>query len=351
MKGWDRRELVLLTRQLSTLIGSGTPMDRCLETLSRQTKDPFLREVMEEVQKKVLGGHSLSQVLARWPAIFSPFYQAMIRTGEVTGQLDLALERLSNSLEKDLDISQKVHSALMYPIFILALTGALTTLVFTTVIPGFVEIFRSSGLTLPLPTRILIFTADLIQMPGTWIALGALAFEVFWLKANLHRRPNWQLRWDRFLLGVPILGRLLLLSCNYRFAQSMETMLTCGMALDRSLLVAGEGSGNRAFVSVLKEGVERVREGQNLSRHLLAHPEVYSAMLAQLVVVGEETACLDQVLSRVAVELENELDHQIGILSAALEPLLLLVVASLVAFIVMAIFLPLYGSLDGLAGS
>lgn len=350
-QSWDRKELVILTRQLAALLGSGTPISRCLNTVHDQARDPLLRRAWGDILNKVVGGHSLSLVASRWPQVFSPFYLAMLRTGETTGKLDAALERLAMALERDMAVAQKVRGALSYPAFILGLTGALTVLLFCTVVPGFVEIFRSSGIALPFPTRVLVLITDLMVSPTTWLVSGALAIEIWWFARRLSKRPDWSLRSSRWLLGLPLVGGLLLKTANCRFCQSMQTLLGCGMTLDRSLTVAGEATSNTAYEMVVREGVDLIKQGKTLSRHMRDHPETYPSLLTQLVSVGEETASLEAMFERVGRELETEIDQQITTLAQALEPLLLMVVASVVGFIILAVFLPLYGSLNSLTGS
>ena len=342
----DQQELVVLTRQLATLVLSGTGIERSLSTLHEQARDPSLKEAFGDLQTKVTGGHMLSQAASRWPRVFGPFYLAMLRTGESTGQLDEALERLSRTMEKDLAVRHKVRAAMVYPAFVLGLTLVLTLTVFYTVIPGFVEIFKSTGMQLPLPTQILILISDTITSPGAWLVAAALAIEGVWLFVWIQKRPKWRLKLWEVMLALPVIGKVLQSSATCRFCASMETLINCGMTLDRSLLVAGEATGNPLFQKTVKEGVEQLMHGVPLSTHMSIHPETYPSLLTQMVQTGEETSTLDTMFARVGNSIEMDLDNQVDMLSSALEPLLLMFVAGVVAFIVLSIFLPLYGTLD-----
>jgi len=342
----DHQELVVLTRQLATLVLSGTGLERSLSTLHDQAQDPTLKEAFGDLRDKVTSGHMLSQAATRWPRIFGPFYVAMLRTGESTGQLDEALERLSKTLEKDLAVRHKVRSAMVYPGFVLGLTVILTLTVFYTVIPGFVDIFKSSGTQLPVATQILIFISDAIVSPGTWLVVAAILIELGWIYNWIQKDPQRQFRYWELLQALPVLGPILQSSATCRFCASMETLINCGMTLDRSLIVAGEATGNPLFKRTVKEAVEHLRHGVPLSTHMATHPETYPSLLVQMVQTGEETSCLDAMFARVGDSLELDLDNQINMLSSSLEPLLLMFVAGIVAFIVLSIFLPLYGTLN-----
>lgn len=343
---FDYQEHVVLTRQLAALVLSATSIDRSLSTIYEQARDPVLKRAWMTVHEKVTGGHTLSNACALFPKIFSPFYLAMVKTGETTGQLDEALARLAQSLERTQAIRHKVRSALVYPAFVLGLTLCLTMVVFVTVIPGFVEIFRSSGMALPLPTQILILIADSVANPGLWLVGVAVVVEIFWLSRQLDTKPELRLKVYQSAMALPLVGSLLIRSAACTFSTSMHTLITCGMPLDRSLRVAAEAPGNPAFEAVVKEGIEQIMHGVPLSMHMAVHPEIYPPLLVQMIQTGEETSTLDIMFARVAQSLETDLDNQVEALSASLEPLLLLVVAGIVAFIVMAIFLPLYGTLD-----
>ncbi len=336
----------MLTGQLSTLVDAGIPIERCLYTLQHQAIDPVLRDTWKTVHNKVSGGISLSAACGQMPKIFKPFYIAMLKTGETTGQLDVALSQLSVSLEKTQQIQMKVSSALVYPAFVLGLTTVLTTLVFVTVIPGFVDIFRSMGMKLPLPTRLLIFFADSLVNPGFWLVVVAIGLQLGLLQRKFAKSKKMQAQVYKVLMSVNVLGPLLKKGAACTFATAMHTLLSCGLRLDRSLVVAGDAAANPAFSERVREAVDQISQGGSLSTHMLAHPDTYPPLLAQMVATGEETASLDVMFHRASKSLEEDLDNQVQALSVAIEPILLALVASIVAFIVVAIFLPLYGTLD-----
>ena len=345
----DFQELVVLTRQLATLVLSGVGITRALATLREQARNATLRAAFAELEDKVSSGFSLSQAASRWPRVFSPFYLAMLRTGEATGQLDEALERLALSMEKDMTVRHKVKSAMVYPAFVLTLTLLLTMLVFYTVIPGFVEMFRTSGVQLPLATQLLILASDLLVSPSTWLISLAVLLEMAWLYQESQKRPQWKLKIWKVWLSLPLFGKLMRDAALCRFCTSMQTLIQCGTPLDRSLLVAGAASGDPVFEHSLQEAIQAVREGTPLSTFMVAYPQIYPAQLAQMIQTGEESSTLDAMFAHVARSLEDDLDNQIQSLSAAIEPVLLMIVASIVGFIIISIFLPLYGTLDQLA--
>lgn len=348
MKAAEREELVTITRQFAILIASSIPVVQALNIFTDQAESPRLQKAFEVMRDRVTGGSRMSAAAAQSPEVFSPFYVAMLKVGEESGRLDLSLERMAGYLERDDHIRKKLKSALTYPCFILGLTALLTLVVFYTVLPTFATMFEDMGAQLPLPTQALMALTRALQSPGFWLILLALAVEAWMVKKAVESSPKRMRSVIELMLQVPILGSLLVRAAVARFAGSVHTLLTCGITLNRGLTVAAEASDNPVMHHAIIEAVERLKEGVPLSLSLATYPDLFPGMVPQMVKLGEETGQMTEVFLRINTFYSQELDYKIEALTSALEPILLGTIAVVVGFIVISIFLPLYGTLDQL---
>lgn len=346
MTGAEREELVALTRQFAILVGSSIPVDQALTVFKDQAECPRLAKAFEVMRDKVVAGSRMSTAAAMSPEIFSTFYVAMLRVGEESGRLDLALDRMAGYLERGDQIRKKLRSALTYPCFILGLTALLTLVVFYTVLPTFVSMFDQMGAKLPLPTQVLMSMTRAIQSPGFWLVVLALGLEGWMVKKAVQSSPKRMRQFLELVIHLPILGSLLVRAAVARFAGSVQTLLVCGITLNRSLLVAAEASDNPLIQNAALDAVEKLKAGAALSVSLAAYPDLFPGMVPQMVKLGEETGQMTEVFLRINTFYSQELDYKIEALTAALEPLLLATIAFVVGFIVISIFLPLYGTLS-----
>lgn len=346
MKSAEREELVALTRQFAILVASSIPVDQALSVFQEQAESPSLRKAFEVMRDKVVSGSRLSSAAAASPTIFSPFYIAMLRVGEESGRLDLALDRMAGYLERDDQLRKKLRSALTYPCFILGLTALLTLVVFYTVLPTFVDMFAQMGARLPLPTQLLMAITKAIQSPGFWLVILALSVEGWLVKRAVQGSPKRMRQFMELVIHVPILGSLLVRAAVARFAGSVQTLLVCGITLNRSLQVAAEASDNPLIQNAIHQSVENLKAGAQLSVSLASYPDLFPGMVPQMVKLGEETGQMTEVFLRINEFYSQELDYKIEALTAALEPILLATIAVVVGFIVISIFLPLYGTLS-----
>ena len=346
MKSAEREELVAITRQFAILVGSSIPVDQALTVFQEQAESPNLRKAFEVMRDKVVSGSRMSSAAATSPTIFSPFYIAMLRVGEESGRLDLALDRMAGYLERDDQIRKKLRSALTYPCFILGLTALLTLVVFYTVLPTFVEMFAQMGARLPLPTQLLMAITKAIQSPGFWLVILALGVEGWLVKRAVQGSPKRMRQFLELVIHLPILGSLLVRAAVARFAGSVQTLLVCGITLNRSLEVAADVSDNPLIQHAIHQSVENLKAGAQLSASLASYPDLFPGMVPQMVKLGEETGQMTEVFLRINHFYSQELDYKIEALTAALEPILLGTIAVVVGFIVISIFLPLYGTLS-----
>jgi len=338
--------LVLFTRQLVTLLNSGVPLVQSLDTLSLQSEHPRFGELITEISNKVQSGSRLSDVLSHYPSVFSRIFVVMVRIGEEGGDLDRTLERLAGWLERDGDMLIKARSALTYPAFVASLTLGLTFALFYVVMPAFLGIFADLGAQLPMITRVIIAITEGVRNPVVWGAGGVL---VFWAGSELRlawRRPEGKVFLYDLLLHVPLIGSILWHSSCSRFCAALEALLTCGSDLTRSLKLAAAVSGSPLLEKDSAHLAASVSLGNHPSQHMGEHPELYSNTMIHMAAAGEESSRLPEMLGRASEFHMLEMESSIDALKASIEPIMLGCVAAIVATIVLAIFLPLYGFLD-----
>lgn len=332
-------DLIVFSRQLSTLIVSGVSFLRGLETLSEQTKNKRLRLAIEEIRKDVEGGSSLSEALSRFPKIFSPLYISMIRVGEEGGVLDEILERLASLLEHEAETRARVKSATRYPIIvIIAITVAFFFLT-TFVVPKFASLYQSAKVTLPLPTRILIFLNKTIRT--YWpLMIGAVIGLYFAFRAYI-KTPSGRWNWDKFKIKVPIIGPVIEKTIMSRFARIFSTLYRSGIPMLHTLDIVSGTLGNVLIGRAVELIKDNVREGRGLAEPMVK-TKVFPPMVVHMVAVGEETGALDNMLTKVSDYYDLEVEYSIRNLSTTLEPVLLLFLAGAVLFLALGIFLPIW---------
>lgn len=343
-------DLVVVTRQLAVMFGAGVHVVSSLEVLALQNAGTPLGTALKDVTRRVSSGFRLSQCAATHPRLFGPVYVRMLEVGERTGGLRNSLAHLADWLEDDLQLRRRIISALTYPAFMLALTVALTLVMFWVVLPSFFELLSGLSVRLPLPTTALMAACDALRNP-VCLVLGALLTWGSWEVLRRYRAtPEGELRLFRGLIATPLLGPILWHGTLARYAGVARTLLEAGVDLGGSLGLAAEASGNPVLREDAPHLVESVLEGDTVGGWMLEHPDVYSRCLAQLVRTGEESARLGRMFGRAHDFHQAELAFAIEFASSALEPLVLGLVAAMMAGVMLAVFLPLYSYLAVLSG-
>lgn len=342
--------LCVFSRQLATMLRNAVPIVQALETLSYQEEYPNFGEVVADIAEKISQGHMFSHQLAQYPRIFSKIYQTLVAIGERTGDLDSSLERLSDWLERDQRLRQRVKSAMTYPIFVLILSVVLTLFMFYTVLPSFLGIFSEMDVPLPWITRVVLFITQAVRQPGFWLVfLGGLGV-LYSVGGEYLRTPQGQVSLFRVLRRIPLVGAMLMMGSSARFCMSVEAMLSSGMDLARALRMAASASGNPEFIADAPNLERSIMDGEPCSDYMAMHPEIYPPSLTHMVMAGEQSSRLADMFGRSGEYFDVEMNFQVDALSAAMEPLMLATVASVVATVILSIFLPLYSYLGKLGG-
>lgn len=330
--------LPLLTRQLATLVGAGVPVVSALQSLSAQVDDPESRRVLVEIQEGVRSGMSLARAVESQPETFPELYVSMVRAGEESGTLPLSLSRLADHLEEQARTVNRVRSALTYPLLMASVAGLVIVFLLSFVVPKIVGVFSHLGQALPLPTRVLIAVSGLFAA-GWWVLLLLLGGLVVAGRRYLATSKGKRVR-DSLLLRLPILGRIVQLSALSRFARTLSTMVAGGIPIDRALRIVAPVVGNAVFAERIEEAAARVVEGSSLSEALRQHAEIPPTLI-QMVAVGEESGKLDYLLEKMGEAIDSEVEARLSRALSLMEPVIILIMGTVVAYIVISVLLPL----------
>jgi len=332
-------DLIMFSYQFSTLIGAGIPILDGLKTLSLQTRNRKLQEILEEASRAIEGGSSLSEALSRHPSIFPEIYVNMIRAGEMSGRLEEIFLRLAYLAEHEAETKNRLRSAMRYPKMVIFTLAAALTIMLIFVIPRFALMFSRFKIALPLPTRILIWLNYFIQ--NYWYFILASIIIPLVLFQVYIRTPQGRFAWDNFKIKVPLLGPLFLKIAMSRFTHIMGTLNRSGIPVIENLALTARTIGN----AVISRAIDKIREGVHEGKGLaepMKKTELFTPMVVQMVSVGETSGTLDEVLPKVTEFYDREVEYGTKNLSSLVEPVLIFFLGIIILFFALAIFLPLW---------
>jgi general secretion pathway protein F len=335
-----RDNLLSITRELATLLRAGLPLDRALEVLIGLAPTPPVASLLQTIRDDVRGGKALSQALDSHRAVFSRFYVNIVRAGEAGGALGTVLTRLADTMERTKDLRDSVQSALIYPTILIgvAVTSVMVLLVF--VVPQFQQTFSQAGKALPLPTQIVILFGTALRKYW-WLAILIVAGLIWFVRRRL-QKAEVRFRWDGRLLRLPLLGDLLAKVEVARFSRTLATLLANGVTLLAGLAIVRETMTNSVLARALDGVITRLREGKGFGRPLV-ETGLYPKLATQMILVGEESGRLEEMLNRVADVYDREVQISIKRFLAILEPAMILGLAVLIGGIVFSILLGVMG--------
>lgn len=335
----SRSDLASMTRQLSTLLRAGLPLLQALEALVEQMEKPAIRKTLSGVRNLVNEGASFHEALAHYPSVFPGIYVQMCRAGETGGFLDKIMERLAQTLDKEVRLRGRVVAALVYPMVMTVLGAVFLLFLFAYVVPQVVGIFTDYGQTLPVPTRILLFTSGFVSR--YWILLLVMVVVAAISYRSFTRSEKLGPVLDAFKLRVPLIGSLTLKMATVRLSHILGTLLTSGVPLIKSLEVVAEVLGNRVLVSAVRDASRQVSQGGSLAQAFRTSG-VFPPLLPRVIAIGEQSGELSEMLTGVAETYEEEVSRSVQALTSIMEPMLILVMAAVVLFVVIAILLPIF---------
>ena len=335
----SKKEVVMFSRQLATLINAKVPIIQAFEILESQVTNRTLKNAIGDMTTDVEGGKSLSESVSRFPNIFSNLYVNLVRSGELSGTLDQSLVYLANQQEKDYDLQSKVKGAMTYPVFIVSAIFIVGTLMFVFVLPQMIGVLKEAGVTLPLTTRILIFLTEAIQKYwALFILLGAgslIGFQVY------IRSSGGRIVWDTVKLKMPVFGKLLRNIYMDRFARNLSTLVAGGIPIVQALHTIADIVGNSVYKTIILEAAAEVETGKSIAVVFSQKPEI-PKIVTQMIRVGEQTGSLHDILGKLANFYDKEVENTLNSLTTLLEPIIMMLLGIAVAIMVAGVLLPIY---------
>lgn len=343
--GVKSKELTLFTRQLSTLQDAGLPIIRGLKILASQMKKGLLKKTTLKIIEDIEGGHTLSGALAKHPRVFDKLYINIVRAGEVSGSLDVILQRLADFREKIERLVRKIISAMIYPtvVAIVAIGILIGLMIF--IIPNFAKIFEELNLELPTPTKMLITFS--MTLKTQWIFIPSIPFGTFILYKIAGKIKKVRLLIDKTKFKLPIFGMIINKSAVSRFTRTLATLTSSGVPILDALNNVKEVTGNAAMAQAIQHVHDSIRSGESITKPLRAS-RICNEMVVNMVEVGEETGELDKMLTKVADNYDDEVDRAVEAMVSLIEPIMIVFLGGSVGFIVIAMFVPLIKLMQGL---
>ncbi|HET7585166.1 MAG TPA: type II secretion system F family protein [Gemmatimonadaceae bacterium] len=337
------KDIVIFTRQFSTMINSGLPLVQALDILAKQSENPALKEVTKQVVYDVESGNTVADALSKHPKAFTDLYVNMVSAGEAGGILDTILMRLATFLEKNDALVGKVKSAMIYPSVIMSVAAIAIVVLLIFVIPTFQKMFASVNMALPLPTRIVIGASHVLT--GWWWAIGIVIGGTIYALRSYYKTSNGQLQIDSLLLKMPVLGDLLRKSAVSRFTRTLGTLISSGVSILEGLEITAKTAGNRVIHDAIMESRSSIAGGDTISAPL-QKSAVFPPMVISMISVGEQTGGLDAMLTKIADFYDTEVDTAVSGLLSLMEPIMIVFLGVVVGGMVVAMYLPIFDMIN-----
>ena len=341
------KDLAIFTRQFATMISAGLPLVQCLDILAKQSSKPSFGRVIAEVTREVESGSTLADALGRHKTVFDDLFRNMVAAGEAGGVLDEILMRLATYIEKADALKRKVQSAMVYPTVVLTVALGATAFMLIFIIPTFAKMFSDFGGELPLPTKIVLVLSNGLQMLWWAIILamvaGGFAFSRYYATEGGRRTV------DAMLLKLPVLGDVLMKGAVARFTRTLGTLIASGVPILAGLEITARTAGNKIIAEAIMTARASIREGETVAAPLKASG-VFPPMVVQMISVGEQTGALDEMLTKIAVFYEAEVDSAVDTMTSIIEPVMIVVMGGIVGGMVVAMYLPMFKLISVVAG-
>ncbi|MDO8619691.1 MAG: type II secretion system F family protein [Candidatus Daviesbacteria bacterium] len=331
-------ELVLVTRQLATMVSSGLVLSEAIDILEEQQTNKILKKALEGISQDIKGGLTLAQALGKFPNIFPHLFINLVKSGEASGKLDSVLLQMAEGLEKDREFQARIKGAMIYPAVVVTMMIVVMIIMMIFVIPKLTSLYSQSTIDLPLPTKILIGTSNLFSSfwwVGIITVIGAVVGISRWKKT-----PQGDLFISKFILRIPIVGKIVTNVTLTNFNRTFGLLTSAGIPLLNSIGIVSDLTDNLVFKNALKDAYSGVEKGLPFSS--LLSGSVFPKIVSQMVRVGEETGKVDEIFFKLADYFESESDHMVKNLTVAIEPIVLIVLGVGVGFLVISIILPIY---------
>lgn len=331
-------DLVVMTRQLATMVSSGLVLSDAIDILQEQAGNKTLKKALEEISQDIKGGLTFAQALGKHPDIFPHLFVNLVKSGEASGKLDSVLSQMADGLEKDREFRARIKGAMIYPIVVVGMMFVVVIIMMLFVIPKLVTLYSQSTIELPLPTKILITTSDLF-VSFWWLGILLLIAAIVGIN-RWNKTPEGNLFLGRLVLKTPLVGRIVTNVSLTNFSRTFGLLTSAGIPLLESIGIVSDVIDNTVFKKSLKDAYAGVEKGLTLSS--LLSSDVFPKIVGQMLKVGEETGKVDEIFFKLADYFESESDHMVKNLTVAIEPIVLIVLGIGVGFLVLSIILPIY---------
>ncbi|MBD3223002.1 type II secretion system F family protein [bacterium] len=338
-KGVSVKDLGVFTRQYATMVNAGLPLVQCLEVLARQQPKPHFKQAIQQVTMDVEGGQTLSEGLAKFPHIFGDLYVNMVAAGEAGGILDVILQRLAVFMEKNDALQRKVKGALTYPSIVLFVATGACIFMLVGVIPVFAKMFSDFGGELPLPTKVVMGMSNFLQ--ANWYFMLAGAIGVVFAFKRIRATEKGELLTDRLFLNLPIIGNVVRKGSVARFTRTLGTLIGSGVPILQGLEITAKTAGNKVLQNAIGRTAVSISQGDTIAEPL-KESGVFPPMVVQMISIGEQTGALDEMLTKVADFYDDEVDAAVEALTAAIEPIMIVVMGTMVGGMLVAMYLPMF---------
>lgn len=338
-KSVSNKDLVLFSRQLSTLVSARVPILQALRILEEQVSNKYLVSIVRDLIASVENGESLSLAMNKHDKVFGSVYVSLVKSGEVSGSLDKSLGYLADQLEKDYELKAKVKSAMTYPLFVLGALGVVGVLMFKFVLPKLTAVLEEQGGDLPPISKALIAFTHFFGIYW-WMIILLLASAVIGIKFYIATQAG-RYQWDRMKIHLPIIGDIFQKIYLARFARNLSTLVIGGIPIIKALQIVSDIINNVIYRDIVLDTVGQITAGKSISEGLSGHPE-FPNIVTQMVKVGEQTAQLDDIMNKLALFYEKEVDNKVGTLATLMEPVIMIILGIGVGLLVAGILLPIY---------
>jgi len=334
----SKSELVIFTRQLSTMISAGISLLEAIEVLTEQAETPGMKACCTRLTSALRGGNDLSAAMAQCPKVFTTLYVSMVTAGEASGQMDVILQRLADYVEATEELKREIRSAMTYPVISLVLVLSITAFLMIGVVPGFKEVFDGLGAELPALTKFTLAVSDWLR--SKWYLCFVALFGMIGGFMVVKRTPKGALLLDHLALRVPIFGVLTRKVCLARFSRTFSTLVRSGVPIMATLDIVAATAGNRVIADVVIASREAVRNGNMLSEPL-SKSKVFPPMVVRMIAIGEKSGALEQLLEKIAEFYDSQVKATIKALTSLIEPLLICFMGGIVGVVILSVFLPI----------
>ena len=333
------KDIVVFTRQITTMIEAGLPLVQSLDILAEQSENKTFKKVLNDIKVNVESGNTLSKAMEKHPKVFDHLFTNMVNAAEVSGNLDVIFVRLATFMEKSMALQRKIKGALFYPVTVIIVAAIVVSILLIKVIPTFAEMFAGAGQSLPMPTQIVINISNWLRAYYMYVVGGIFLAGVIY--KQVYKTPWGRRFFDAIFLKLPVFGPLIRKASVAKFTRTLGTMLQSGVSILEAMDIVAKTAGNVIVERAVLKARDSIKEGKNIADPL-AETKVFPPMVVQMIAIGENTGALDSMLNKIADFYDDEVDQAVSNLTALMEPLIMVFLGGILGGLIIAMYLPIF---------